>query len=385
MVRPVVRPAPAAAQAVRRAGSGGVLVAPAPTTPRTAQVVALVPAHDEEAGIVDTVRSLRDQTSRPDRIIVIADNCTDSTADLARSEGAEVVETVGNVHKKAGAMNYALAAMLPHLNDDDVVLTMDADSQLMPDFIETGLRYLAYSPSRGAISGSYQAREDPSTIGLLQRIEYAQGLHIVHGRGGRIHVLSGAACMFTVEALRAVANLRGSSALPGPRGWIYHQESLTEDYELTLALKRIGYEPLNARDCVVVTDVMTTWESWVAQRLRWQRGTLDTLAMYGWVPHTRKAWVIQLWTYLRSVVPLLTVLFWAYALLFESVTFQLAWLAILPVFVLDQVVTAWRSGARGRVYAAALVPMWVYDCAQLWVYWQALLRSLRSSEATWIT
>jgi biofilm PGA synthesis N-glycosyltransferase PgaC len=359
--------------------------APTSTAPRTARVVALVPAHNEEAGIVDTVRSLHRQTRRPDRIVVITDNCTDRTAALARSMGAQVLATVANSHKKAGALNQALRVLLADLADDDVVLTMDADSELAADFVEVGLRYLAFSPRRGAVSGSYTARSDASVIGLMQRVEFAQGLHVVHGRGGRVHVLSGAACMATAQALKAVARARGSAALPGPRGWVYHEESLTEDYELTVALKRIGYEPLNARDCIVVTDVMRTWREWAVQRLRWQRGTLETLAMYGWVPPVRSAWFVQIWTYFRSVLPLLMVLFWAYAALFESVHFNLAWLAILPVFVLDQLVAAWRAGGRGRLLAVLLVPMWIYDTAQLAVYWKALRDSLRSAEATWVT
>ena len=329
--------------------------------------------------------SLQRQTRSPNRIVVVADNCTDNTAALALAAGAEVVETVGNRHKKAGALNYALNLMLPELRDGDVVLTMDADSQLAPEFVRTGLRYLAHSPLRGAISGSYVARDDPSTVGLLQRVEYAQGLHLVHRRSGRIHVLSGAACLMTAQALRAVAALRGTPWLPGPRGWVYHHESLTEDYELTVALKRIGYEPLNAQDCTVVTDVMTTWKDWSVQRLRWQQGTLETLYLYGWVPQTRKAWLVQLWTYFRSLVPALMVAFWLYALLFETIEFQLFWLALLPVFVIDQVVSAWKAGLRGRLYAAAIVPLWLYDCAQAVVYWRALVRSLRQTESVWIT
>lgn len=358
---------------------------PVPVVPITTTIVALVPAHNEEADITETVKSLQRQTRPPERIVVVADNCTDATVALANSAGAEVIETIHNKHKKAGALNQALRAVMPYLQDSDVVLAMDADSQLMPDFIEKGLLYLAYSPHRGAISGSYIARQDPSIVGLLQRVEYAQGLRTVHNRGGRIHVLSGAACMFTVQAMRAVANLRGTAILPGPRGWVYHEESLTEDYELTLALKRIGYEPLNARDCRVITDVMTTWKDWSVQRVRWQHGTLDTLSIYGWIPHTRKAWMVQGWTYFRSMMPLLMVLFWAYALTFETVTFQPFWMGVIPVFMLDQLVASWKAGWRGRLYALFVIPMWLYDFAQSFIYWRALLRSLRRSEAVWIT
>jgi poly-beta-1,6-N-acetyl-D-glucosamine synthase len=367
------------------ATSADVRPMPVPVVPGTTTLVALIPAHNEASDIVETVRSLQRQSRPPDRIVVVADNCTDATVMLAHSAGAEVLETVHNKHKKAGALNQALNAVMPTLQDSDVVLAMDADSQLMPDFVDKGLGYLAYSPQRGAISGSYIARKDPSIVGLLQRIEYAQGLRTVHDRGGRIHVLSGAACMATVQALRAVASRRGSPILPGPRGWVYHEKSLTEDYELTVALKRIGYEPLNARDCIVITDVMTTWKDWSIQRVRWQHGTLDTLSMYGWVPHTRKAWMVQGWSYFRSIIPLLMILFWAYALTFETVTFQPFWTAVIPIFMIDQLVASWKAGWRGRLYAVIILPMWLYDLAQSFVYWRALLRSLRRSEAVWIT
>jgi cellulose synthase/poly-beta-1,6-N-acetylglucosamine synthase-like glycosyltransferase len=356
-----------------------------PPNQRTTTVVALVPAHNEEEGIAATIESLRGQTRPPDRIVVVADNCSDQTVPLAKAAGAQVFRTVGNRHKKAGALNGALETLLPTFTDTDVVLAMDADSRLAPDFVELGLRHLTGTSNRGAISGSYVARADHTLVGLLQRIEYAQGLHHVHSRSGRIHVLSGAACMFTVGALRKVAELRGSPVLPGRRGLVYLQESLTEDYELTVALMRIGYEPRNAEECEVVTDVMSTWRDWSVQRLRWQRGTLETLFCYGWIPHTRKAWAIQVWTYFRSLVPLLMVLYWAYAIAFETITLQLFWLVVLPVFMLEQLVSAWRAGPRARLSALVLVPMWLYDVAQSLVYWRALLRSLRRSASEWIT
>jgi poly-beta-1,6-N-acetyl-D-glucosamine synthase len=55
------------------------------------RIVALIPAHDEETSIERTLASLRAQTLRPDRIIVIADNCADSTARLGRAAGEQVM------------------------------------------------------------------------------------------------------------------------------------------------------------------------------------------------------------------------------------------------------------------------------------------------------
>ena len=62
-----------------------------------------MPAHNEAESIAATVCALRAQTRIPDEIIVICDNCTDATAEIASDHGATVWTTSGNTHKKAGA------------------------------------------------------------------------------------------------------------------------------------------------------------------------------------------------------------------------------------------------------------------------------------------
>ena len=72
-------------------------------------VIALVPAHNESANIASAIWRLMDQTNAPHRIIVIADNCTDDTVEIASSMNAEVFETVNNQHKKASCDNSFVA------------------------------------------------------------------------------------------------------------------------------------------------------------------------------------------------------------------------------------------------------------------------------------
>lgn len=61
--------------------------------PQRRAVVALVPAHNEEEAIASTLAGLMTQSRPPDRVIVVCDNCTDQTADLAALAGAEVLRT----------------------------------------------------------------------------------------------------------------------------------------------------------------------------------------------------------------------------------------------------------------------------------------------------
>ena len=75
-------------------------------------VTVLIPAHNEAACIADTIASLRAQSHQPARIVVVADNCTDDSVSIARAAGVDVIETVGNTKKKAGALNQALPTVL---------------------------------------------------------------------------------------------------------------------------------------------------------------------------------------------------------------------------------------------------------------------------------
>src|ERR1700716_2804373 len=74
---------------------------------RTRRVVAIVPAHNEQDGIAVSIGSLLGQTRPADSVIVIIDNCTDDTRELAWAAGAEVVDSVDNTDRKAGALNLA--------------------------------------------------------------------------------------------------------------------------------------------------------------------------------------------------------------------------------------------------------------------------------------
>ena len=76
-------------------------------------VTVLIPSHNEETILPTTLPALLSQSRRPDRVIVVADNCTDGTVTVAAGTGWRSFETVGNTEKKAGALNQALARILP--------------------------------------------------------------------------------------------------------------------------------------------------------------------------------------------------------------------------------------------------------------------------------
>ncbi|MBP7069321.1 MAG: glycosyltransferase, partial [Methanothrix sp.] len=71
------------------------------------KILTIVPAHNEEPTLDSCINGIRNQTIETD-ILVVCDNCTDKTEQLAQSLEVNTLKTINNVHKKSGALNQAL-------------------------------------------------------------------------------------------------------------------------------------------------------------------------------------------------------------------------------------------------------------------------------------
>jgi cellulose synthase/poly-beta-1,6-N-acetylglucosamine synthase-like glycosyltransferase len=192
------------------AATAGVHAGPVPVT-------VLISAHDEEVSLGATIDSLLSQSHRPERVIIVADNCTDSTVEIARQRGVEVIESVGNVHKKAGALNQAMAQVLPTLGDNDTVMVMDADTSLDPGFLAVAGAQLTADRALMAVGGLFYGDRSPGLLAQFQRNEYVRYGREIRRRRGFVFVLTGTASLFRARALRTIADDRGG-AIPGTRG-----------------------------------------------------------------------------------------------------------------------------------------------------------------------
>jgi biofilm PGA synthesis N-glycosyltransferase PgaC len=346
-------------------------------------ITVLIPAHNEEACISDTLASLQSQSVPPARIVVVADNCTDGTVRLAREAGVDVFETVDNRHKKAGGLNQALREVLPALGDNDCVMVMDADTTLDAGFLEGATRRLTDDRALMAVGGLFYGEQGSGLIGQFQRNEYTRYQRDLRRRRGRVFVLTGTASVFRPRALRAVAEERGAN-LPGIPGDVYDTVALTEDNELTIALKCLGALMISPRECTVVTEVMPSWRALWNQRLRWQRGALENLGAYGLRPQTFRYWmqqlgigygVIALGSYLALI--LLMVLATSTWVWFPF------WIGIGLVFTVERVVTVWQGGWRARLLGLSLFPELFYAMFLNVVYVKGVWDLSLARQATW--
>src|SRR5690606_38278357 len=130
---------------------------------------------------------------RPERVIVVADNCSDATVALARHEGVEVFETQGNVDKKAGALNQALRAVLPSRGENDVVMVMDADTTLDAGFLAAAVNDFTRDRALMAVGVLFYGEEGGGLLGQLQRNEYIRYSREIRRRRGRVFILTGTA------------------------------------------------------------------------------------------------------------------------------------------------------------------------------------------------
>ena len=127
-------------------------------------------------------------------MIVVADNCTDDTTVIARQHKAEVFTTIDNSHKKAGALNQALTRMFgAGIDVRDVVMVMDADSVIVPEFLQTALHHLEAEPDLMAVGGVFYGERGSGLIEQLQRNEYVRYAREIARRGGQVFVLTGTA------------------------------------------------------------------------------------------------------------------------------------------------------------------------------------------------
>ncbi|MEJ2867530.1 glycosyltransferase family 2 protein [Actinomycetospora sp. OC33-EN08] len=303
-------------------------------------MVVLVPAHDEEAGIADTVEGLLAQET-PEwlemvGIVVVADNCTDRTVEIASRYPVTVIETSGNTEKKAGALNEGWRRAA---RDADLVLTMDADTVLGPGCAAAMADELRERPALGAVCARYWAAEGRGLAWRLQRLEYSRYDDLRELRSWRVSVASGAAAMYRRAALDEVAAHRAAGPWDGT--------SLIEDYALTLDLKTAGWTVGAARGAHVLTHPPRTFRELWVQRLRWGRGGMDECLKRGWTPATRRD-IGAYGLFVLSVFFRVLFLTMIVLMITHAIPFRYALIGLIPLGVmwLERVTSMWRLPGR---------------------------------------
>lgn len=331
------------------------------------KVVCIVPAHNEQEGIADTLLALLAQERPPDRIIVAADNCTDQTVAIASTfPVVEVIQTVGNTDKKAGALNQVLGQM-HDLADDDFALIVDADTRLAHSWVRIALAAFA-DPHVGAVGGVFVGDGKNGLLGDLQGLEYARYARQIRRDYGKARVLTGTSTMARMGTFREVKRRRQAGDLPGD-GY-YNVDAITEDFEFTIAVKRIGLTTVSPSGCTVVTETMPTIRELWKQRVRWQLGALDVITMHGATRITAPYAARQVEAGLGIFTNIAIIVLAAVVAMTGAFILVPFWLVIGGLFLVERTVSAAEYGAKGVFIALTMVADLVFDLfiSAVWIW-----------------
>ena len=329
-------------------------------------ITAVVPAHNEGANLSSTIEGLRNQTVPPDHIIVVSDNSTDNTVEVARTLGVEVIETVGNVGRKAGALNQALAYCKPHR--DDLLLVMDADTIIVPTWLETALQEL-HDPTVGACGAVFSADHDEGWLQRCQSMEWERFAETIE-RTGKTFVLSGTASLIRFSALEDVREKFGQ--------W-YREDCIVEDFMATCDLLACGWELRSPIECTSITETMPSIPTLYRQRRRWYQGAMQVCGEHGLKPYMLVYWRQQLFITLSIIGFWLCwgITFWATAVF--GLLIHPLWIVVGLIFWAERIVTA-RSH---RIYAATMLPEIGYAIVLQAAFMVSLFKHLTGGKVGW--
>ena len=232
----------------------------------------VVPAHNEAEIIQRTVGSLLkcDWPKDRYRVWVIADNCTDETAAIARAAGAHVrVRTNDQQRGKGYALQFAFAASISE-GWADAIVVVDADSEASPNLLEAFAARI--ETGEHAIQAHYGVL-NPWTSWRTRLITIAKAsFHIVRSRAR--------------ERVRVSCGIRGN-------GWCvthallkkvpYQAFSLTEDLEYGIQLGLAGFRVAYADEAHSDAEMVSNEKTARKQRQRWEHGRFELVRTKTWL------------------------------------------------------------------------------------------------------
>ncbi len=340
-------------------------------------VAILVPAHNEILGIKKTIDTLKPQLQGGDRLVVIADNCSDGTAQLSRKLGATVVER-HNLEKRG--KGYALDFGRSCLADapPDVVMIIDADCDVHAGTVASATFMAHESQSPVQVTNLLAPPANPSLKDQLSSFAFKVRTFVRPNGVARLGLpltLHGTGMAFPWSIF---------SGLP------LGNSNLVEDMQLSLDLLLAGYSPRLCRTGRV-TGVLPSQSSAAAQqRKRWEHGHLDTLVNQS--PKLLKAaWQQKRLGLVAATLDLcvpplaLLVLLWAglTSVALAWGWFQLQWLPALVllaqgVLLLSSILLVWLKYCRHQLPLKALLAVPFYILWKVPIYLSFLFQPQQS-------
>ena len=225
-------------------------------------VSVLIPAHNEETVIVQTVKSVLASDLKDLRVIVVNDGSADRTGELldahfGRDPRVHVLHQVNR--GKAAALSRALGEA-----QTDIVVTIDADTEIEPDAIRKLLRHFS-DQKVGAVAGNVKVGNRSRWLTRWQALEYITSQNMEKRAFDLLNcitVVPGALGAWRKIAIEAAGGITA--------------DTVAEDADLTIAIRRLGWHIDYEEEAVAWTEAPETPAVLIRQRFRWTFGTLQS-------------------------------------------------------------------------------------------------------------
>jgi peptidoglycan-N-acetylglucosamine deacetylase len=231
-----------------------------PDPPPSATV--LIPAHNEEGVIVQTVSSVLASDFPQLRVIVIDDGSTDDTGALldANFSNDPRVRIIHQVNRgKSAALNRAMAEA-----NTEILVTIDADTEIEPDAISKLIRHFS-DPGLAAVAGNVKVGNRSRWLTRWQALEYITSQNMEKRAFDLLNcitVVPGALGAWRKKAIEAAGGITA--------------DTVAEDADLTIAIRRLGWRIGYDEEAIAWTEAPETAGALIRQRFRWTFGTLQS-------------------------------------------------------------------------------------------------------------
>lgn len=228
----------------------------------------IIPAHNEEKGIENSIQAALEAVYPHKEIIVVDDGSTDRTYEIAEKYSTrgliKLIHRDYSSGSKAGALNNGIL-----FATGEIIITVDADTLIertaLLEIIKPFTRkdIVAVSGNVRILSGEEGGK---NLLVRLQAFEYLQSLELgrrFNSLTGTLMIISGAFGAFRLKDVKSLGE--------------YSTSTMTEDFDMTIMFKKINKRIVFEEKAISWTYCPETWRDWIRQRIRWTRGQAETL------------------------------------------------------------------------------------------------------------
>lgn len=347
------------------------------------KVSIIIPAWNEEVGILNTVHSALSNTYENIEVVVVNDGSTDRTDQYVRAFKADFDKNNNSKRRliyffkpnggKGAALNFGIKK-----SSGEIVVTMDADSMHDKNAIKNLVAYFR-DGTVDAVVGNVKISNTQTLVGLIQKLEYMFGFYFK-----RVHSLFNAEYIYG----GACAAFRRSTTFD--KLGYFDTVNKTEDIEYSMRTKLFGLKSVYAEDVLTYTEGASNLTGLYKQRLRWKKGRVDTFMKYKSLFFSRSknhskflTWIVLPYALIGELQMLFEPMFFTLIWTYTFVSGDFLSLGLSSLFVLFTYFSAIVFGDRttNKLYIFSFPATWLAFYVLVAVEFISLLKTIEMISA----